>query len=232
MQERPKRAAVPTNEFGVVLPPPISECIGQECQFKNGYPNCILTRHHLHSSEPFYETAGRTAAEYRDLAALTVWIPECQHKIYHRKHEKDVPIPDLEVMKHCVDEARKLRVLKHNTRSIAGIDKVLAREETPKTEIKGTLRYRDGLIVAREKLIDDVLSIEVIPEELVTGALLTLAPNHARSRIIMGSDFVLPGLIVREQIPKSLEVAYQALEERNNYLLSLQTEVVKVELAA
>jgi len=178
------RDAVPTNEFGIVIPPHPTECIGIDCKFCGGESPCELSRHHLHSSASFYEQAGEVAQQFRKLNALTVWLPQCQHDIHHKKHEIVVPIPSLDVMQQCIEEARILANITYNQKVHLNTERELEHPDIQISEKKGLRRFRAKLQVRQKELLEEVKTIEVIPEEIVTGALLFAAPNHARSKLI------------------------------------------------
>jgi hypothetical protein len=163
---------------------------------------------------PFYEAAGPLAADYRDLDYLTVWIYACRHKEHHDEHIIDVPLPSAEVMKQCIEETRKLRRVDDNYRKVNGIDGIAGDPGLTKAEIVGLRRVREQLISARKDLLKDVASIEILPQELVTGALLITAPSHARSYIMMGSTYVLTGNILRDEAPAALSFAEELLLEQ------------------
>ena len=78
------------------------------------------------------------------------------------------------------------------------------------------------------------MEIEVIPEELVTGALLLVAPNHARSKILTGSSYALTGTIPKPEISVALDTGNRFTEMSRLYWedLALQTEVDGVLLVA
>ena len=205
-----QRIPVPTNEHGVVLPPTVEECVGGAC---NCEPNC----HHLHSTERLYVRGGRKAEEFRKIAALTVWLPECRHRIYHDVHELDVALPNIEVMRQCVRENRKLKKLNGNRKELDRTGELLAKTDLPDADVKGLLNKRDGLLEDKEELMERVKTIEIIPEELITGALLVAAPECARQRMLDGSGFVLTGIMSKEEIPLALSLGNEFLLQAKNY---------------
>lgn len=209
-----ERIPIPTTELGIVVPPPMLDCMREDCRFRADNETCRLTRHHLHSPMPLYEAAGPLAADFRDLDYLTVWIYACRHKEHHDEHTIDVPLPSAEVMKQCIEETRKLRQIDANYREVNGIDRAAVEPGLAKAEILGLRRVREQLISARKDLLKDVASIEILPQELVTGALLITAPSHARSYIMMGSTYVLTGNILRDEAPAALSFAEGLLLEQ------------------
>lgn len=210
-QKHPERIPVPSTELGVVIPPPMQDCRREDCRFTGDNETCRLTRHHLHSSAPFYEAAGVLAANFRGINYLTVWIYACRHKEHHDNHVIDVPLPSTEVMRQCIAETRKLRRIDANYRDVKGIDKTVAQSGLSKAEITALRRAKEQLVSARKDLLKDVVSIETLPRELVTGALLVTAPSHARSRILMGSNYVLTGNMLRDEAPAALALAGEFL---------------------
>jgi len=209
----PPRAPVPANEFGIVIPPPVTNCIGEDCRFKNGDKECELNRHHLHSSLPFYESAGHVATTFRQLDVLTVWVHECRHAEHHSLHEIDVEVPSLEVMHECIDEARKIRSVYNSYHTISSITEQLARE-TSSEQRKRLKRARERLLNDRKDIVAKTESIEVIPEVLVTGALLFAASNYGQSRIVMGSDYVFTGTMRKKDITVAVANADEALAKK------------------
>lgn len=196
------RQPVPTTPEGVVIPPDTSlACREEECKSRKDKETCLIARHHLHSTEPIYVAGGPTAEEFRDLPTLTVWLLECRHDEHHSKHEIEVPIPFLEVMKEVIEEEKKIRQLITSQRELHNIAKILNHPSTTQRQKKGLRRRENTVLHNRLEEIDSVKTIQLIPEELITGALLIAAPNHARSRILMGGRFVLPGIITRQEIP-------------------------------
>src|SRR5579864_3685793 len=94
------------NKYGIVIPPSVSECVGDLCLCKASQEeNCAMNTHHLHSTHDSYFYDGRIAHKFRNLPALTIWTPECRHQIYHEIHEIDIPVPHPDVMRQCIREA-------------------------------------------------------------------------------------------------------------------------------
>lgn len=213
-QEYPERTPVLTNEFGIVVPSPMRDCMRENCRFRDINETCRLTRHHLHSSQPFYEAAGDLAADFQDLDFLTEWKYACRHNEHHNEHIIDVPIPRPEVMKQCIAEARILRRIDGNYRDIKSAEESVDRPGRTKAEIAGLGRAKEKFIVAREHLLKNIDNIEVIPEELVTGALWMTAPSIARSRTMMSSSYVLTGNIWRQEAPVALAFADNILSQQ------------------
>ncbi|MBX4197124.1 hypothetical protein KW801_01030 [Candidatus Saccharibacteria bacterium] len=204
-------------------------CKGEDCSDRRNNPECNETLHHLHSSKPLYADAGIEATAFRELEVLTVWIPRCAHTEHHHRHEIDVEVPCPDVMKECVIEEKKLRKLLMVRRELTGNEKILQDPEIGRRQTAGLLRRKEQLIGKHTDLLTEVGSIEIIPEELITGALLIAAPNHARSRIMMGSGVVLPGLIRKTELSTAHELVniFTANPEE-----ALQTGVNAVQLAA
>jgi len=198
------------NEYGVVIPPPMSECLGDACEFRGDEKTCQLTRHHLHSTAPDYEDEGKLAEDFRDLGILTEWLPECVHREHHNEYDIHVPIPHEKIMKRSQYENKKLKALLTNHRSASTNEGVLSTPDLPQKREKSLLKVREKLAEEREELLELIHSFEVVPEELITGALLLAAPEEARRRIAGGSGVVLPGLIRK---PAEVPLAQRNLQE-------------------
>lgn len=222
------RVPILTNEYGIVIPPPISECIGEECAFRGDSIECEQDAHHLHSTEPFYSEASRKAYKFRDIESLRVYLPRCQHKIHHDQHELNVAVPDLEIMRAGMRDHRKLKKTVSNLKELGATEKALSQPDISLRAFNGLMSKREVLLEEGEELFARVLHIEVLPEELVIGALLIVRPDYARKKIIEGADVVLTGVISREDVPLAKQRALRALAKAK----ALQSEVDAVELAA
>lgn len=206
------RALNDTNEYGVVLPPPIADCLGEECNSKRDATECQLTKHHLHSTEPDYVNDGKLAERFRNLAILTVWLPECAHKEHHGEYQIHVPIPHPKVMRQAKYESSKIRDIIGNFRNLNSNERLLSEGPTEKG-VRGLTRARARLLEDREQLIYEINEIKVIPEELVVGALLLAVPDYAHSRIAQGAGYVLPGILTKQEIPIVLSNAEHIFAE-------------------
>jgi hypothetical protein len=195
-----------TNEYGVVIPSPPAECIGRDCIFRNGQQECELTRHHLHSTGPDYVKDSKLAEKFRDLAILTVWLPECVHKDHHSRFEINVPIPHPKIMRQSKHEASIIRNLIGNYRNLKNNEKLLAQEASENGQ-RGLEKARKKFLEVREGLMDGIHDIRVIPEELITGALLLVAPEYPSTRIVKSENFALPGVLTKDEIPVVLSNA-------------------------
>lgn len=210
----PLRRPIPTNVFGIVIPPAVEACLGDACKYRGEADECEYTRHHLHSSAPLYEDYGDLAIDFREQLALTVWLRRCQHDVHHAHHEIDVAVPSLEVMQQAIKETRILRRLAMNHNSVEAIDKRLLTPDVVIQERKGLKRRKESLLAEHPRLVEKVHSIELLPQQLIVGALLVAAPNHGRSQLMMGNSYVLTGTMRKDQIDTALqlvdEVAIQA----------------------
>jgi hypothetical protein len=219
----------PVNKYGVVIPPEYHQCIGEGCKFRGENHNCQPTRHHLHSTEPDYISAGPVAQEYRELQVLTVWLPKCRHEIHHQQHSINIEIPSTEVMQYCIEKAKLVRDMVRSQREINGISRLLDSEvDATYRRRKGLKRRRQELSEQKNRLIEEVNTIEIIPEELITGALLVVAPKVARGKISLRSRAVMTGTMLKSEIPRALNESRKA----KDYLDRLQTGVDAVQLAA
>lgn len=198
------------NEYGIVVPPPISECLGANCEFRGKEESCQLTRHHLHSTAPDYEEEGKLAENFRDLGILTVWLHECVHREHHNEFDIHVPIPHEKIMKRSQYENKKVKSLLTNYRSRNTNNVLLNTPDLPEKREKSLLKVQKKLSEEREELLELIHGFEVVPEELITGALLLAVPEVARRRIANGSGVVLTGLIRK---PAEIMVAQSNLKE-------------------
>lgn len=226
-----EKQAVSLSEEGVVVPPDTSlECLGDSCKSRKERETCTRAKHHLHSTEPDYEEAGPIATGFRDLSILTVWLFECRHDEHHGRHEIHVPVPALEVMREVIEEEKKIRQLMASQRELNQIPKLISKADITLREKQGLQRRENALLHNKQQELEAVKRISIIPEQLITGAMLIASPKQAKSRILMGGEYALPGIITKQEIPRALEVveaAYLVAQSR-----ALQTEVDKVELAA
>lgn len=207
------RRPVQTNRYGIVIPPPVMECMGEECKFRKSQPKCLPNRHHLHSTEPFYEKAGTLATKFRELGVITAWMHECRHTDYHGQHYLDVPVPDRDVMEQAMYEASLLDRIVANYHETRAVSNILIKSKLSEAAERGLSRKRETLLSKRKELQKGTYEIEVIPEELVTGALLIVASNHARARIFEGSSFVLTGTMAKKDIPVALRIGKRTLSD-------------------
>ena len=225
---RPNREPIPTNEYGIVVPPEAHDCFRDGCRDRSDKEVCPETQHHLHSSKPFYEKLGGIAIDFRELEVLSVWLHRCVHTEHHYTHEIDVAAPSLDVMEQSISDDKTLKKLMMTKREIIGNDALLENGNLGKKAQAGLHRRREQLLVSHTELLGQVLTIEVIPEELITGSLLIAAPNHARSRMIMGSGVVLPGLIRKTE----LNEAHSLIDKFESDRISLQAGVESLREAA
>ena len=204
---------VPTNEYGIVVPPHASGCMEDLCIWKGEEEtSCEMTVHHLHSTFDTYLYEGRVSHKFRNLPVLTVWTPECRHQIYHEIHEIDVPIPNFDVMKQCIREARALKRLVGAHKELSDVTRELTQDGLSKKRIYGLENRQEELLEDKEEILGRVATIEVIPDELVTGALLICSPENAQRRLFTGTGYVLTGLLEKEQIPEAIDTANEILE--------------------
>lgn len=205
----PPREPLPTNEFDIVIPPPVLECMGEDCTFRGDNDVCGLTQHHIESTEPHFEAHSPLAAKFRELVHLTVWMHECRHREHHNTRELIAPIPEDWVMERAVIESRRLRRIDVSFGAIRGLGKTMQEPGRTITEKEGVKRAQEKLMQKHEALLSQGLCIEVLPEELVTGALLTTAPEMAQARIWSGSEFVLTGNIHKDEAGEALRTAQE-----------------------
>ena len=235
MAEGIERIPVPVNHYGVVHPhEEMLECLKDDCAFRGDSLTCTANRHHLHSTEPSYRAAGEIAKEFRKLSVLTIWMHTCRHDEHHNNHEIDVRVPELDVMRQCIEDARHIQSLVINRSRLEILDNQLSRSDLEEQRISELRRKKDELIIENKSNVQKVMEIEVIPEELVTGALLLVAPNHARSKILTGSSYALTGTIPKPEISVALDTGNRFTEMSRLYWedLALQTEVGGVLLVA
>lgn len=207
-----EKKPTPTNKFGIVIPPAFAECVGEECRFRDGPDGCKLSRHHLHSTASDHENDSELAVEFRNLEPLTVWLPYCVHDGHHAEHRIHVPIPHPNIMRQAKYESGRVKKLITNHRENKNNEKML--NTTPNLTRRGIRRLngiRDQLAEHRETLLNEVVTgLEVIPDEIVTGALLLVASDLAQRRIRSGMEYTLPGVIDKSEIPIALANAHDA----------------------
>lgn len=196
------------NEYGISFAPIFKPCIGEKCCFRGASDECELTRHHLHSISEDYEAAGSIARKFRNLSVLTVWLHACRHREHHQRNEIHVPIPSVAVMKKCIDEQKLLRKLIDNHNEIQSHEAMLERGLDTRRS-KGSTRRLGILRQRKPELIEGVKTIEVIPAELVTGALIMVAPSHAYNRIRTGHPFAMTGTMAKKEVGRSLDFVQQ-----------------------
>ena len=201
------------NEFGLVVPPPIDECMGDGCAFRGTAEACQLTRHHLHSTAPDYEAEGELAEEFRDLGIMTAWLRECIHREHHNRYDIHVPVPHEKIMKRSRYENKKVKALITNFRTTKSNEEALNSSGLTENGKKSLNKVKERLLKERDELLEKINRLEVIPEELITGALLLAAPEIAQRRIKSGSGVALPGLIQKAaEVPFALNNLQEILE--------------------
>jgi hypothetical protein len=127
-------------------------------------------------------------------------------------HEIDVPIPDLEIMQQCIREARSLKRLTYTSKELRDVTNELEQGGLSQKRIYGLGNRQEELLEDKEEIMARVMTIEVIPEELVTGALLLCVPECAQRRLFGGTGYVLTGMLKREEIPEAVDTANEVLE--------------------
>ncbi len=218
----------PTNKYGIAYPLFTLDCTKSTRDHRD-INSCIYTRHHLHSSAPLLKAAGIITSEFKDLATLSVWTPRCRHNQHHDDNDINTYIPSIEIMEQAIYEEKIIRALSANTNSVRGLNKAIENPLTQRSEACGQIKAREKLLAQRPELLGKLGEIQVTPEELITGALILVAPSHARSRLRMGSGYVLTGTISRPEIPAVINSANSMMSAN---ALSLQTGVDEVRLAA
>jgi hypothetical protein len=198
------------NEYGIVQPPPISTCL-EDCAFKGEADECELTQHHLHSTKPEYKSDSKLAEKFRETSALTVWLHECAHREHHNRFMIHIPIPHPKVMKQGKYEGRKLKELVTNYRNINNtayqLENGCLSLKAERNLVKSLDKYRNR----SDSLLESVMDLKVLPEELITGALLLVAPEFARPRLEKGGGFALTGVIDKKEAPLVLNNAQEIL---------------------
>ena len=221
------KARATTYESGIVVPPKF-ECV---C----GIPGCRIDEHHNAFDGPYYKKAPgirREASrfiiqEFRNSVYNRFWIPRCKHEELHAE-TRSVRRPKLEIVQGFVEEAGVLRRLDE---AAVGLNWSARRignwsERRDRRRLEELLERRSQLEQKHETALTEVGSIQIIPEEVVTGALLFSAPDVARQRLLESPD---QGIVATRSWPKHhiLDIAFLGREA-----LPLQTEVDRVELAA
>ena len=217
----PGESITPTNEYEIALPVFALDCVCGQCS--------SYTRHHLHSTDNLFRAAGPISTEFRELLTLSVWTPRCRHAEHHVEYSVNTFLPAVDVMEQCIYEEKIIRDIVMNGHTVIAMENRIDNDNVHPREKAGLKRRREELLAERPETIRKLEEVIVTPEELVTGALLLAAPNHARSRLIEGTGYALTGILPRDKVQKANEFAQDVMLELEP---TLQTGVDEVELAA
>lgn len=204
---------IPTNEHGIVVLENPRPC-ADNCHLRGFDEQCFIDLDHLHHSGAYYEYDGNLARRFRAEDALTRWVYRCRHEAKHQLYPYNVPVPRPEVMKRAVTESRLLRDIESNFRERSIIEASLERDRMkPKSREKAKRRL-DKKFKERKKLIRSIDDIEILPQEIVTGALLLALPGHAEDRLMRNPHYMLPGTIRRDDVFTAWRIADEILARR------------------
>lgn len=212
---------IPTNDHGIVVLENPQPCIGEGCHLRGEDEECFLDLDHLHHSAAYYEYYGPLAVEFRAQDVLSRWVFRCIHEKKHDLYPNNVPLPNRKVMERAITEARLLKEIEVNYRGRMALESNLERDDFPKFALKADRRNLDKHKKDKKSLVKSVESIEFLPQQIVTGALLLASPGHAESRLIADPNFMLPGTIRPHEVLKAWRAAQEMLqrrEERNKVL--------------
>ncbi len=205
---------IPTNEYGIVVLENPQPCMGEDCPVRRDEEECFIDLDHLHHSEAYYDYNGSLAIEFRSQAALTRWVFRCVHNVKHSQYPHNVPIPRPQVMKQAIAEARLLHEIEVNYRNRTSLANVLERPDLRQWYRRAVRVNLDKHMKDKKKLVRSVDSIEFLPQEIVTGALLLASPGHAENRLIADPSYMLPGTIRRHEVRAAWQAANEMLARR------------------
>lgn len=182
---------VPVNEVGIVIPPIWQPCSGHEDSRTGEIYECVVDQNHLHFdiNELKYGFRPALSAYFREQNHLTVWMHRCRHEEWHAKHQKFVPLPEEEIMMQAMEEVNTLKDVDRayhalqsaeNNLFFDGSGFALYNEPVPLEEL---LERRSRYIEERDMCLKEIADFEVLPFELVTGALVLTAPLEAQRRL-------------------------------------------------
>lgn len=206
----------PKNEFGIILPPEVQGCRGEECRFHDhaAAESCDIDTHHLLGTNDFYLEAGDEAFKFKNLRYLTVWLHKCRHTEHHERHYFDSPVPEPEIIQAVTEEAAILDKVNLNYLKVRNLNTSLYMPDITKAGTLRVLGNIDKLVNERGDYLRAINAIRIIPEELVTGALLAAAPKLAQGRIHNGSKFVLTGSLLKEEVPAALNFGNESVVKK------------------
>lgn len=120
-----KRPAETFGVGGLVVPPLARSCFGERCPIER----CYFDLHHL-----YFEAADYTSKRHSEIARKfrldpfnIIRMARCAHDEYHQT-TSGVPVPELEIMKRFLEEAKLLRDLEVNVAGYTFVNIVLAQE--------------------------------------------------------------------------------------------------------
>ena len=238
-----RRIIAPAYETDIAIPPQFG-CICGKCK-KNGEP---ISCHHNAFEEPYYkDPPGVRRQASRHIISLfrgseynRFYVTNCKHLAIQPTGFERAKRPTLDVIDQFIGETSILtnidRTVYLSNKNLYG--KYMGWQESmgfSPREIKRKI-YTDWL--SRNDSIEMLDTISVIPEEVVTAALVYSAPLLAAERLETNPNQTLvapaswPKRRFRELINTSLELREGTKKLGGLALLSLQTGVDEIELAA
>lgn len=182
---------VPVNDYGIVRPPIWQPCLGHENPVTGETQECVVDQNHLHFDidELRYGFRPALSAYFREQNHLTVWMHRCRHEEWHSRHQKFVLPPKEEVMVQAIEEINVLKDIDRLYHTLQSLENSLFFEGSGFTRynepvsIEELLDKRAGFTQERSRYLEEVADFEVLPFELVTGALVLTAPLEAKRRL-------------------------------------------------
>lgn len=222
-----RKLKVPTYETGIAVPPKF-ECIcGKDCK---------IDRHHNAFDEPYYKNPPGIRREkslemvrlFRSSVFNIFWVPQCAHIGAQPTGDERVRRPKLEIISGFLEEARTLGRLNESVHKLNMVESRI--EDWSFSDDKASLsnleekaeQFRQEQIHA----ISQISTIEIIPEEVVTAALLHSVPEIGLRRLEMNPD---QGIVAPLSWPKE---KLSSIASLGRNALALQTGVDTVQLAA
>lgn len=209
---------IPMNEYGIVVLDNPQHCNPETCVLTQRGHSCFVDLDHSHHSGEYYAKHSDLAEEFRSQEAVCTWLARCIHIAKHETYPSNVPIPSKKVMKQSIKEARLLRDMEAAYRATISLGAILEEPGLTPWYRNATRRGLDQSIKEKKKLVKSVDSIEFLPQEIVTGALLLVAPGEAWQRLVKDPRYVLPGTIRREDVSAAWTAAETMLEERDEHV--------------
>lgn len=216
---------IPTYETGIAVPPEFRCVCGKNCT--------NIDKHHNAFDKPYYKkTPGIRKESSQEILKLfrgsrynTFWLPRCTHISIQVTGAERVRKPRLEIAARFIEEAQillKLDATKESKFASGKNIEWLLGKGISHSEID----YKIAELQAkREVALREVASITVIPEEVVTSALLYSVPEIARQRLLAnpGQSIVAPA---RWPINRVQELAKTGREIRQEAAATMQDKLI------
>jgi hypothetical protein len=220
---------VPSYENGIAVPPTLECVCGKNCK--------TIDEHHNAFDGPYYrkppgirkEASKKLIELFRGSRYNRFWVARCGHIALQATGQERAKRPNLEIIEGFVEESAILLDLDKTSSKInATKPRGMSNDWLDKCGISYEERL-ERLALLQEKrdlALRQIGLIRVIPEEVVTGALLYSAPDIAKQRLAGNPEQRILSPI---SWPKNkISFIYKRAQSMN----SLQTGVDRVQLAA